>query len=197
MAQTENRYALTEDHYSHVAIALHWTIAALILFNLVTGLVHDDVSKATRAWMMPLHFSAGLSVLLLTLVRIGWRLGHKPPPFHPQVGRVERLLAQTTYGLFYALMILMPLGGWAIVSAHPPHPGPALMLWGIIPWPAIGPLAAITPVAAQKHAHEIFEDGHGIGGWIMLGLLGLHIAGALKHQLLDKVPELRRMLPGN
>jgi cytochrome b561 len=191
------RMTITETaawrRYSSVAVLLHWSIAALIIFNLITGLIHDDVSKPVQHVMMPLHFSAGITVLLLTVLRIAWRLTHRPPPMDRRTTRYERAAANTVYVLFYAGMLLMPLLGWAIISSHPPKPGPAMMLWGVIPWPALGPAAQIAPAAVQKHWNHVFADWHGIGGWIMLGLLALHIAGALKHQLFDRIPELQRM----
>ena len=65
--------------YSRGAIWLHWTIAALILFNLAVGWVHDMFGPATKPVMMTLHKSFGVTIFFLTLVRIGWRLRHAPP----------------------------------------------------------------------------------------------------------------------
>lgn len=181
------------QRYTNVAILLHWTIALLIIYNLVTGLLVDDVSKPVRAVMMPLHISSGITILVLSLGRIAWRLTHRPPPLNPILPRYERILALTVHALFYVSMIVMPLIGWAIVSAHPPKPDGTITLWGALPWPVIGPIAHIQPAEVQKNWRHLFEDWHGDGGWIMLGLLALHLGGALKQQWIDKMPELQRM----
>ncbi len=186
----------TEDpRYTSIAIALHWAIAALIVFNLATGLIHDDVSKATRAWMMPLHISSGLTILVLTVARIVWRATHKPPAHLAGVTRLEALLAGLTYVLFYALMLALPLTGWLLISAHPANPAhPVYLVWGVIPWPYIGGVQAMA-VGAQKHFHHQIGELHELGGYVMLALLALHIAGALKHHFYDRLPELHRMMP--
>jgi cytochrome b561 len=187
---------IVRNRYSSVAIALHWTIAALIIFNLVTGLLHDDLSKATNAWLMPLHFSSGLTVLVLSVVRVGWRLAHPAPPHLPGIRRHEKILAAITYALFYILMLAMPLTGWMLISAHPANPAkPPFLLWGVVPWPMIGFLQTMA-APGQKQAHETLGNLHQWGGYTMIGLLALHIAGAMKHQFLDRVPEVQRMVPG-
>ena len=192
-AETDSNPAAAR--YSSVAMALHWAIAALILFNLVTGLIHDDVSKATRAWMMPLHMSSGLTILILSVVRIGWRLTHRPPALLAGIRRPEALLASAAYVGFYFLMIALPLSGWLMISAHPANPAhPAFMVWGVFPWPYVGGLQAMA-VGAQKHLHHQLDHLHEWGGYAMLALFLLHVAGALKHQFFDHMAELQRMLP--
>src|SRR6185312_3551583 len=74
--------------YSKVAIILHWTIAILVLHNLVTGFFHDVLP---RSWFQ-FHISSGVTILILTVIRIGWRLTHKPPPFLP-MAKWEKWLA--------------------------------------------------------------------------------------------------------
>lgn len=221
--------------YSTVAIWLHWAIAALILYNLTSGLLRPVLPRGFFMW----HVSAGVTILSLTLVRIAWRLTHRPPPFLPMQGW-ERGLAHTVHFLLYGAMLALPLSGWAMVSANPPagspggawamaHPagpppaptlkpdttsrgGPAgegkgggapprprgpTMVWGLFKLPLIAPVNDIGRTAAgvpeQRELHERIETIHGIGGWIMLTLLLLHVAGALKHQFVDRRAELARM----
>ena len=71
--------------YSRVAMWLHWLIALAVAVNLFLGFFHEDFERPTRAAMMWYHKATGLTVLALTLVRIGWRLGHRPPPFDPDL----------------------------------------------------------------------------------------------------------------
>ena len=79
----------------------------------------------------------------------------------------------------------------------PAGPPPTLKVWNVIPMPMIAPIQAIGSepggVAAQHELHEEFVDWHSVGGYLLLGLLILHIAGAVKHQFIDRQPEFARM----
>ena len=204
--------------YSKVAILLHWAIAVLILYNLFTGLLHDVLP---RPWFQ-FHISSGITILALTVIRIGWRLTHKPPPFLP-MAKWEKWLAHIVHFLLYCAMLAAPLTGWAMISANRPRPapvaqaagapGPAVaapaptpsgppkprrtMIWGLFELPKLSPIVHIADqpdgAAKLKEAHELFEERHETVGWLFVGLLILHLAGALKHQLIDKERELARM----
>jgi cytochrome b561 len=196
--------------YSSGAIILHWAIAILILFNLFTGFFHHAVPKTVFGF----HVSSGITILALTVVRILWRLTHKPPPFLP-MAPWERGLAHVVHFTLYLAMLAAPLTGWAMVSAHvdkpppaavvadaAPQPGPPpkprqMMIWGVIPLPKLAPITRIADQpngdAKIKEAHELFEARHETIGWIYIGLLLLHIAGALKHQFIDRRRQLARM----
>lgn len=196
-----------EPRYTSVAILLHWLIAACLLFNLATGLTFDYMSKGLSGALVPIHISSGISVLALTVIRILWRLTHRPPPLSPMAGW-EKGLARLVHLLFYFGMLAAPLTGWAMVSAHPakpvaatrgaPAPKPSGMrVWGVIPLPKLAPIVRIGDqpdgAARLQETHEAFEGYHGTIGWILLGLLILHVGGALKHQLIDRRRELARM----
>jgi len=216
----------SRDRYSRVAIVLHWTIAAFIIFNLCTGffianwLAGPSEIPAPLRWMsLMLHVSSGLTVLTLTVARVLWRLFNPPPPYLAALKPWERHTAHLAHFLLYAAMVLMPLTGWAILSAHPPagspgaaaqaailpaapRPSPAgaplaVKVWNLLPMPVIAPIEAIGKepggVAAQHVLHEEFQEWHGVGGYLLLGLLILHILGALKHQFIDKQSEFARM----
>ena len=89
-------------------------------------------------------------------------------------------------------MVLMPLTGWSIISAHQPRPGGGPKFWALVGVPPIPPIAHLE-VTAQKAAHASFVDLHSIGAWLFVGLLLLHVGAALKHQFHDRQPELERM----
>ena len=214
-------------HYTRVAIALHWAIAALIIFNLSLGFFMEDFPLPLRLLTVSLHVSSGLTILALTVVRVIWRLMHEPPAYPEHMRSWERHTAHFAHFLLYAAMVVMPLTGWAIVSAHPapgtpgavvaaarhpmpPMPAPpptngqasappkfSMKVWFVAPMPSIEPIQRIGQtadgVAAQEVLHDEFVHWHSIGGFLLLALLLLHISGALKHQLLDKQPELARM----
>jgi cytochrome b561 len=178
--------------YTTVAIVLHWSIAALILFNIAIGLGMEGLPRPLKDIATLLHFSCGITVLALTALRIFWRLGHQPPPLVANLAPWERAAAHAAHGLLYVLMIAMPLTGWSIISAHPPRPQGAAMIWGLLGLPAIAPISHLEE-AAQKAAHSLFVNSHVIGGWILICTLILHVAGALKHQWFDREAELARM----
>ena len=203
--------------YTRVAIALHWAIAALIAYNLASGLLGAYLPRGFFAF----HISSGLTILALSLFRIVWRLAHKPPPMLP-MKPWERWLAHGVHFLLYAAMIFVPWTGWVMISANPPagSPGAAYVaqrraaeaaatgapaptprqapnVWGLFPVPMIGPVAELgrapSGVAEQRAFHEQMEGVHETVALVLLFLLFLHIGGALKHQLVDRKPELARM----
>ncbi len=192
--------------YTNVAILLHWAIAALILFNLTTGLTFEYMSEGLEDALVPFHISSGISVLALTIVRIGWRLTHRPPPLLPMAAW-ERGLAHAIHFLLYLAMIALPMTGWAMISAHvsPPPPvqgAPAPpphrpLIWGVLPLPKLAPIAKLGEgpggETRLKETHETFETRHYYGGLVLLALFLLHVAGALKHQFVDRRREFGRM----
>lgn len=181
----------TDRRYTHVAIALHWAIAACILFNLASGFFMEGLKGGLKHIVVSAHSSAGLTILALSLARIAWRLRHRPPPLDPSLTRVERLLAEGVHGLLYALMIAMPLAGWAISSAST-RKGVGAAFYFLTPIPKLWFLAAL-PLPQKVAAHDQAVWAHKTGGWILLALLVAHVAGALKHQFLDRRPQFARM----
>ena len=195
------------DRYTRVAIVLHWAIAALIVFNLCIG----SFMKTFTPMALMLHSSSGLTVLALTVARVVWRLLNDPPPYPEGMRPWERHTAHFAHFLLYAAMVLMPLAGWAIVSAHSPPgspgavvewatprgPPPPLKIWNLVPLPMIAPIQAIgeepSGLAPQRVLHDEFVEWHHVGAYLLLGLLILHIGGALKHQFIDKQSEFARM----
>ena len=178
--------------YTNVAIALHWTIAFLIIGNLVLGLQLDSFKGIDRFAMYQLHKSFGISVLLLTVVRIAWRLTHRPPPYEATLKAWERRAATATHSLFYIAMIAMPLTGWIMVSASKWNI--PTMVFGVVPWPHIAPIhTADTATRAQIDA--VSNQTHELIGYAMIALIALHILGAIKHVVVDGDGTFARMIP--
>jgi cytochrome b561 len=173
-----------ELRYSRGAMWFHWVIAALIAVNLFLGFYHESFGKAATPWMMFFHKALGITVLGLTLARLLWRLGHRPPPFDPSLRQWEALLARITHWLFYGAMIALPLTGWLLSSSS----GRATNFFGMF---EIAPL----PVSKSDWAHDLFEELHELLGWLMLALIALHVAGALKHHLQGHRHLIGRMGP--
>lgn len=180
-----NNTTTTLGRYSHGAIALHWIIAILIMLNFVVAWMAEDAPKADAAVMMGNHKAIGISVLLLTVVRILWRLGHRPPPLLETLKSWEAALAKVTHSLFYVLMLAVPLAGWGLHSAAR---GTPVSLFGLVAFPAM-------PVGSDKPTIGLFHELHELTATLMLVLLGLHVLAALKHQFLDRDLTMRRMVP--
>ncbi len=179
--------------YALGAIVLHWTIAVLIVLQVVLSGRMDGRTPEAFA-VTQLHKSVGITVLLLSLARLGWRLAHPPPPEPASLSAWERRLAKGVHWGFYVVMLGMPLTGWIMVSAS--RIAVPTLLYGVIPWPNVPGLEGLP--AASKHAwHEVAEQSHGLIIKFGYALLALHVAGALKHQLFSRhEPILPRMAPG-
>jgi cytochrome b561 len=179
--------------YTRVAIALHWVTAAAILALIAVGWIMGDMPKGEAQFAtVQLHKSFGILVLLLSVARVAWRLMNPPPPA-PPMPALQGAIARGVHIAFYALIILMPLSGWIMVSASPR--GIATELFGMVPWPHIPGLADLTP-DTKRALHEPLEFVHSKLAWVIIVLLALHVGGALKHHFVDKDGLLARMAPG-
>jgi cytochrome b561 len=177
--------------YGTLAIALHWAIAALIAWNLVLGFLMHNAKGLAQFNLFQLHKSVGISVLLLSLVRLLWRLTHRPPPLPDAMSRWERLLARATHSALYLIMIGMPITGWVVVSTSPLNI--PTLLFHTIPWPHL-PVHDL-PAAAQARVNAGFGTAHMLLAWSGLFLIALHVAGALKHAFLTRDGVFQNMLP--
>ncbi len=171
--------------YSRSAMLLHWAIALLLIFNFGLGERTEDLKRGPELfWVMQLHKSIGITVLLLSLWRLGLRLV-TPRPAKVADSRLAQLLSTAVHWGFYAVMIIVPLSGWVLVStAKVQLP---TLLFGTIPWPHL-------PIAGHD-AHEAAEEVHAIMAKLILPLLALHVIGAVRHQFLMKDAILERMVP--
>jgi cytochrome b561 len=166
------------DRYSRVARWLHWTMALLLIGNLAGGLLHDVAPEI----IMPLHKATGMVLLALVLIRFGWRLAHRPPALPASMPTWEKLASQFTHLSFYALMILIPVSGWVMASAG----RWPISFFGLFDVPKF---AVERGSALAGAAHE----GHEILGFVMIGLIVLHIGAALRHRYVLKDGILARM----
>ena len=151
--------------YSNVAVALHWSMAALIIGQLWLGIYfHELPPTAEKGELFQLHRALGLIILALAVGRIAWRLTHRPPPYPTEMPRWERVAGVWNHRLFYFAMLAMPLTGLALISFDG----------------ATGEIA--------ETAHKLIAIG-------FIGLIALHIAAALKHQFWDRYEASGRMPP--
>ena len=183
-----------QGHYNAGAIGLHWAIALLLLTNIGLAWWFNTLHGEAKIEPVQLHKSIGISVLILSVIRLAWRVVVPPPPLSPTLVVWERWAAHAVHGLFYVLMLGMPLTGWAFTSASPLIRVFPIVLFHVVPWPAIAPLANL-PHDQMKQAHNVFLASHQLLAKLAYGLVALHLAGALKHQIFDHDNELARMLP--
>ncbi len=172
----------------------HWLVALGIAANFLIVWTVDSLPEASQRPMINLHKSIGLTVLGLAIMRLLWRYANPPPPMPADYRPWERALAHAAHYSLYGLIFLMPLTGWIHDSAWKGAAQNPLKLFGVIPWFRIGFIKDQNP-ATKEQIHSVFSQAHGVLGWVLLALVALHITGALKHQWLDRRPELQRMLP--
>ena len=184
----------TSNRYDTVALTLHWLTAAAVLGLLVAGMTMTRLhpGSALQFSLYQLHKSVGITVLALTLARIGWRLAHRPPPPPDSMPAWERFAAGAAHLGLYGLLLGLPLTGWAVVSASPFNI--PTVLYGLLPWPHLPGLASLAPAA--KHAAEAaLKQIHDAGAWTLLALLALHVGAALRHHFWLRDGVMARMLP--
>ena len=175
---------LSTGSYNRYSRYLHWLIAGLILFMIFLGWRIGD-HDSLRLSRVNLHKSVGILILLLSFVRIAFRLAYKAPP-EPPMPAWQALAAKALHLGFYVVMIGMPLTGWLMVSTSARE----IPFFGLFPVPHL-------PVPQTQDAHEFFETFHGlIAKLIIYAMVPLHVIAALKHQFIDKDSVVEHMVPG-
>ncbi|MEY2758927.1 MAG: hypothetical protein RIR33_2705 [Pseudomonadota bacterium] len=180
-----------QQRYTAIAIALHWIIAFSIIGLIAVGWLMEEMEPGPDYFqIVQLHKSFGITILLLSVARLIWRLMNPPPP-EPDMPKFQAVLARAVHVLFYVLIIAMPLTGWIMASASSDAP---TRYFGLVDirLPGIPGLDAAT----REGLEEGFEQVHSSLAWVIIGLLVLHVAGALKHHFVDKDGLMARMAPG-
>jgi cytochrome b561 len=170
--------------YSVVAQGFHWLIAALIVvqFTLAWSANYLPIG-ARKLERLAQHKSFGMTILMLAVLRLLWRLFHRPPALPPGMTEIERTLARATHVLFYVLLFVMPLTGWMMSSAK----NYSVSWFNQFTWPnLIGP---------DEQAFNLLKSTHHMLSWLLFAVALLHILAALKHHFWNKDDVLKRMLP--
>ncbi|MBI3367561.1 MAG: cytochrome b [Burkholderiales bacterium] len=171
------------ERYTGVAIALHWLLALMIVVSLGVGwTMHELPISPTRLKLYNWHKWAGITILLLSALRLLWRLTHRPPA-DIAMPAWQAKLAHATHALLYALFFAIPLVGWAYTSAA----GFPVVWFGVLPLPDF--------VAPDRALAEAIKPWHGRLAYTLLALVLLHVAAALKHHFVDRDGLLDRMRP--
>ncbi|KQS51391.1 MULTISPECIES: cytochrome b [unclassified Sphingomonas] len=180
--------------YTGVAIALHWLVALGIVVNVGLAWVWPYLADDHVRPVIDLHKSVGITVLGLAIMRLLWRATHRPPALPTRYQRWEVTVSHVTHWLLYAIIFAMPLSGWIMDSAWKDAATHPMYLYGLVQWPRIA-FGSIDP-ATRETLHTVFGAAHAWLAYILYALVGLHVAGALKHEWIDGHRELRRIVPG-
>ena len=170
------------ERYTRTAIALHWLIAVAVIVQFSWGWWMQSIPKqppGLRAEAFNLHKSVGLTILTLMVVRLSWRWLHPAPALIPMpVWQAQ--LAHFVHALLYVALFVMPLAGYlgSVFSGYPVKIfGLTLPAWG---W-------------NDPYLKDLFSSIHYVTSWVLAGAVVLHVAGALKHALIERDGMLARM----
>jgi cytochrome b561 len=172
------------SRYSAVAQAFHWIIAALIVTQFTLAWMAADLPLgAHKLGLLARHKSFGMTVLMLAVLRLTWRLFHPAPALPSGMSKVERRLAKITHIAFYVLLFAMPLTGWLMSSAKKY----SVSWFGLFTWPNL--------IGKNENAFDWLRLTHGLLSNVLFALAILHILAALKNHFCNKDDVLVRMLP--
>jgi cytochrome b561 len=182
------------QRYTRIAMALHWLIAGLMIVNVVLAWTDQMWPEDWQRNVIDLHKSIGITVLGLAIVRLLWRLTHRPPALPAHFPKLERGAAHAAHGALYLLIFAIPLSGWLHDSAWSAALSHPMKLYFLVPWPRIGFVMQLD-AQTKETMHTLFGEIHTWLGYALYLVLLLHVAGALKHEFIDRESVLRRMLP--
>lgn len=170
--------------YSSVAKALHWLILALLVGQFAIAWTMPEIGRGSvPTGLIAWHLSVGVAILAVMIVRLVWRATHPAPPAPADLPTALAILSRITHYVLYAVLIVLPLLGWANASAR----GWAVKLFGAVPLPSLMPKGS-----ALGHS---LGDVHATLATALLAIVALHVTGALYHAVVLKDRTLKRMLP--
>jgi cytochrome b561 len=169
--------------YTRFAVAMHWIVAAFVFVQYPLGWLMQQIPKqppGQRAEVFNVHKSIGLTILALMLVRLGWRLAHRPPELPPMAAWQARA-AKATHALLYAVLIAMPLAGYlgSVFSGYP------VRYFGIVlpSW-----------AAKNQELKDLMSTVHLTLAYTLAAVFAVHMAGVVKHVVIDDDGLMRRMM---
>ncbi len=172
------------DRYGTTAIALHWVAGILILGNLAFGLYMVDLQLSpAKLRFYSWHKWAGVTIFLVSAVRLLWRLGHPAPTLPSSMPSWQRGAAHASHHLLYLLFFAVPITGWLFSSAA----GFQTVYFGVIPIPDL--------LDKNKEVAEALKLAHRLLNYSLAALVAVHAAAAIKHHVVDADDVLGRMVP--
>jgi cytochrome b561 len=172
------------DRYGLPAQIFHWVIAALIVTQFVLARTALDLPLGVhKLALLARHKSFGMTVLMLAVLRLLWRLWHPAPPLPAGMKPLQRAAARATHIAFYVLLFAMPLTGWMMSSAK----NYSVSWFGLFTWPNL--------IGKSEPAFNFLKNTHDLLSDVLFAVAVLHILAALKHHFWDRDDVLLRMLP--
>lgn len=171
--------------YGALAKLFHWMILALVALQFTIGWLMPDIRRGMQPenWMN-LHLSIGLLILALMSLRALWRLVHGAPPPEASLPPWQRIAAGLVHLLLYLVVFALTLSGWLFASMR----GWTITVFGMVPVPRL--------VAEGSPLGSALGRWHGTLSWVLLAIIGAHVAAALAHAFVFRDGVMRRMLPG-
>ncbi|HTV98572.1 MAG TPA: cytochrome b [Steroidobacteraceae bacterium] len=170
--------------YGVLAQTFHWVIAALIVVQFVLAKTAMPLPLGVhKLALLARHKSFGMTVLMLAILRVLWRLRTAPPPLPAGMSRFERGAARGTHIAMYVLLFAMPLTGWMMSSAK----NYAVSWFGLFTWPNL--------IGKSDAAFDLLRATHDTLSYVLFAVAALHIVAALKHHFWNRDDVLVRMLP--
>lgn len=182
-----------KTRYDGVAMIIHWLTAVLMIYMVFFG---EDLMKsgeklakagdtANATFEPSIHVTLGVLIFLLTILRIIWRLTHTAPAYPASMKRYEVVGSKSLHGLFYLLLIAIPLTGWITFGGFSEE----------VPVMAQAQVFGLFAMPQPPFTSHLFKELHELGSNAAMVLIILHVLAALKHQFIDKDSILGRMLP--
>jgi cytochrome b561 len=180
----------SEPRYTSTAMLLHWVLALALIGTFSVGFYMSELPfSMQRVKLINWHKWAGVTILALSVLRLVWRLSHRPPPLSARVLAAmpgwQRSAAHVSHYAMYALFFAVPLLGWAYSSAA----GVQIVWFGVLPLPDLLPVD-------KEFAKAVLKPLHRIAAYTLAALVLVHVAAAVKHQFIDRDGLMSRMWPG-
>jgi cytochrome b561 len=180
---------MTEPQSSHGTVTrlFHWVVVLLVLIQIPAGIAMivpaTVLEQRTIDVLYIIHKGLGAVLLVVILLRVLWRLTHRPLPMPGHWPPLERRIASVTHGFIYVLLVVVPVSGYVrvIADGFPIE----LLDWLGVP-PLLPNMPAVASVASLVHRFAVF---------VLVGLVAVHIAEVLRHQLVERDGEMARMWP--
>jgi len=174
----------TRNTYGSVAKTFHWLIFFLIAGMVTAGYIMTGMPNGPDKFkIFGLHKSFGITVLTLVVLRLIWKALNVAPRLPESLAAWEKFMAHAGHFILYALILAMPLSGWAMTSAS----GMPVSVFGWFTLPDL--------VAPDRQLRSLFREVHSTLAWVLIGMVSLHVLAALLHHFYYRNNVLRKMLP--
>jgi len=164
----------SNSQFHPLARLLHWLIAAMVISMLFIGVGMVASVSERHEWLIHLHKPLGIAILVLMVIRVAFRLTHRPPPLPEDLPSLQRRAAHFSHWLLYALLLTMPIVGWAMLSAG----GYPVMLSESVRLPSIVP--------ANEVAFAYLRAAHTYLAYLLFMTFIAHMSAALSHRFIRR-----------